>query len=356
MRTQTTDWTDPGAHEVADRVHRIPLPLPNDGLRAVNVYVIESSAGLTCVDGGWALEASRRQLEQSLRSIGYRLEDINSFLVTHAHRDHFTQAVAIRSEFGRATVTLGAGDRASIDHAQSQSSDRPVLGQLLQSGAADLATKWAAFAHATQPGYPDDWQYPDTWLEGDSVLTVGDRSLNAVATPGHTVGHYVFADLPAGLLFAGDHVLPTITPSIGFEPQRDHHPLRAYLRSLAKVRALPDLRLLPAHGAPTTSSHERIDQLLEHHEQRLADALAAVRGGAHTALEVATQLTWTNRKHPYAVLDVFNQGLAIVETLFHLDLLWIQGRASRTQLGNVYHYAEASPVSTGPAMNVGGQL
>lgn len=76
MGTQSTDWTDPGTYEVADRVYRIPLPLPNEGLRAVNVYVIESSAGLTCVDGGWALEASRRQLEQSLRSIGYRLDEI----------------------------------------------------------------------------------------------------------------------------------------------------------------------------------------------------------------------------------------------------------------------------------------
>ena len=35
------DWLEPGAHRVAPGVHRIPLPLPNDGLRAVNVYAIE---------------------------------------------------------------------------------------------------------------------------------------------------------------------------------------------------------------------------------------------------------------------------------------------------------------------------
>ena len=35
-------WTDPGAWPVAPGVHRIPLPLPMDGLRAVNVYVLES--------------------------------------------------------------------------------------------------------------------------------------------------------------------------------------------------------------------------------------------------------------------------------------------------------------------------
>ena len=42
------------------------------------------------------------------------------------------------------------------------------------------------------------------------------RTIDAVHTPGHTPGHYVFADRADGLLFAGDHVLPTITPSIGF--------------------------------------------------------------------------------------------------------------------------------------------
>ncbi|MGH3629143.1 MAG: MBL fold metallo-hydrolase, partial [Sciscionella sp.] len=31
-------WEEPGAFPVAPGVHRIPLPLPNDGLRAVNVY------------------------------------------------------------------------------------------------------------------------------------------------------------------------------------------------------------------------------------------------------------------------------------------------------------------------------
>ena len=32
-------WERPGAHEVAPGVHRIPLPLPGDSLKAVNVYV-----------------------------------------------------------------------------------------------------------------------------------------------------------------------------------------------------------------------------------------------------------------------------------------------------------------------------
>src|ERR1019366_2426464 len=63
------DWTEPGLFTVAPGVHRIPLPLPNDGLRAVNVYAIESGDDLVLVDAGWALEGSADLLEAALARI-----------------------------------------------------------------------------------------------------------------------------------------------------------------------------------------------------------------------------------------------------------------------------------------------
>ena len=119
---------------------------------------------------------------------------------------------------------------------------------------------------------------PDEWLERDLAIDLGGRRLDAVSTPGHTQGHYVFADETAGLLFAGDHVLSTITPSIGFEPAYVQQPLRDYLSSLAKVRAMPDLRLLPAHGPVTSSSHARIDELVAFHDVRLQPVARRGRG------------------------------------------------------------------------------
>ena len=99
---------------VAPGVHRIPLPLPTDGLRAVNVYAIEAANGLVLIDSGWALANARDQLERSLAVIGAGLPDVRRFLVTHMHRDHYTQAVEIRRLFGT-PVALGAGERPSID-------------------------------------------------------------------------------------------------------------------------------------------------------------------------------------------------------------------------------------------------
>src|SRR5205807_4291475 len=45
---------------------------------------------------------------------------------------------------------------------------------------------------------------PDDWITAGQAFELGTRTLTAIATPGHTRGHLVFADHEAGLLFAGD--------------------------------------------------------------------------------------------------------------------------------------------------------
>src|SRR3982074_246232 len=114
MRSETiaADWTEPGTFEVAPGIHRIPLPMPG-GLRAVNVYAISDGAKVALIDSGWALEESQELLARSLDRIGYGLEDICDFFVTHIHRDHYTQAVAVRRLHGT-SISLGEGERPSM--------------------------------------------------------------------------------------------------------------------------------------------------------------------------------------------------------------------------------------------------
>jgi glyoxylase-like metal-dependent hydrolase (beta-lactamase superfamily II) len=335
-------WTRPGAYQVAPGVHRIPLPLPSDGLRAVNVYVIEDGGGLLLIDSGWALDVSRRQLQDSLAEIGAGLRDIRRFLVTHMHRDHYTQAVALRELCG-ATVALGAGEQPSLAVLTGRDA-RPMTGhaaRLVAAGAQQLIDAMVE-AGWERPQAGADYADPDEWIAGGRRFEVGGRELEAIETPGHTRGHVVFADWRAGLLFAGDHVLPHITPSIGFEPAPPPLPLGDYLESLRLVRAMPDLRLLPAHGPVTDSVHERVDELLEHHDARLARVRAALAGGPRTAYQVAGSLTWTSRDKPLSGLDLINQTLAVSETGSHLDLLAAQGAVTSAMRGAVRYYQLAA--------------
>lgn len=323
-------WADEGAWEVAPGIHRIPLPLPSDVLKAVNVYAIETGTGLTMIDGGWAIDAARDVLERSLRRLGAGFGDIDRFLVTHVHRDHYSMAAALGKEYG-AEVGLGAAEKATLDllndHGRPRS-ETPFFASLVSAGAAQLAEQW----NEVESAVPNQavWLYPDRWFEGDHEILVGPRSLDAVHTPGHTAGHYVFADRSAKLLFAGDHVLPTITPSIGFTMPPAPDPLGDFMASLTKVRALPDLQVLPAHGPVAPSTHARVDELLAHHENRLTKSLATLGSGTQSAFDVAHQLSWTRHDRAFDELDLFNQGIAAMETKAHLELLVARGLATRT--------------------------
>ncbi len=333
------DWTAPGAYEVAAGVFRVPLPLPTDGLRAVNIYVIVDGGRLVCVDSGWAVPDARVVLDAALTSLGCGVADIDRFLVTHAHRDHYTMAVSLRRSEGMA-VSLGAGERPSLeaiaDPSRSPLEDR--LGALHRYGAAHLVKLVRAEMLHNHGAERSEWEPPDSWLdEGDIVLGSG-RRLEVVETPGHTRGHVVFSDRASRLLFAGDHVLPTITPSIGFEPVATDNPLGDFLGSLARVRRLPDAVLLPAHGPVAPSVHARIDQLVDHHGRRLDQTLGALSAGATSVFEVAGRLRWTRREATLDELDLFNQMLAVTETAAHLRLLVAQERADRILDEGIYRY------------------
>jgi glyoxylase-like metal-dependent hydrolase (beta-lactamase superfamily II) len=352
---QRHEWIAEGAHPVAPGVYRIPLPLPTDGLRAVNVYALEADNGLVLIDSGWALANARDQLERSLAAIGAGLRDVRRFLVTHLHRDHYTQAIEVRRLLGT-PVALGADEKHSIDRLLGPDF-RPLTAQLavlMSAGAQEVASRLAEITGnppvppSTTPGAAFGYEAPDEWISPGQQFDLGTRTLEAVPTPGHTRGHVVFVDSEAGLLFAGDHVLPHITPSIAFEEAPPELPLGEYLQSLNVVRRLPDMRLLPAHGPVSPSTHARIDELADHHEGRLRAMAEVLAGGERTGFQVAAEVPWTSRRRALAELDLMNQMLAVCETVYHLDLLVARSVAvGLTWADGVRRYRLAEPPVSG---------
>ncbi len=338
-------WTLETVDEVAPGVYRIPLPLPNDGLQAVNTYALVGDNEIVMIDAGWALAESRERLARSLAKIGAGLGDIRQFLVTHIHRDHYMQAIALREEYGL-KVALGAGERDSLLIELNRGHDTPpAFGRrLIRAGAQPLIDQLAR-SGLRPPQDGEHFAEPDEWLSHGQILDLGSRQLEAIATPGHTPGHVVFADRTAGLLFAGDHVLPQITPSIGFVPDPGPLPLGDFLESLRLVRKMPDLVLLPAHGPVGPSVHARVDELLDHHDARLALTEQALRDGPRTAYEVAAAIPWTSRGRKLAELDLVNQMLAVLEAQCHLDLLAARGQVTAALDQRVELYQLAAPLA-----------
>ena len=327
---QPDDWTEPGAYRVLDDVWRLPLPLPSAGLRAVNVYVARDEDGLTLVDSGWASQDTVAALDRGLAALGHTTADVRRIVVTHAHHDHYTHAIALRGQ-GPVEVLLGRGEEPTVEAVladrQSAEPGMPQAEMLRRAGATRLAEAMTEFGRAIRAADTAPWDRPDRWLDDGEKVAVGAHRVETRATPGHTRGHVVLRDEAAGALFAGDHVLPHITPSIGYERRPEPAPLRSYLASLRLVRDLPDALLLPAHGPVSRSVHTRVDELLSHHEQRLSVAADLLRSGATTAHQVAAGMSWTRRERKLDDLETEHAGLAVLEIAAHLDVLVDRGLA-----------------------------
>jgi NADPH2:quinone reductase len=71
--------------------------------------VICGSDGLTLVDPGWKSAATDRALVRLLATLGAVPGDVRQFVVTHAHWDHYTQALDWEERYG-AQVFLGRAE------------------------------------------------------------------------------------------------------------------------------------------------------------------------------------------------------------------------------------------------------
>lgn len=130
------------------------------GTDGIAVYVIKTSDGLILMDT--AVPQSTGTIKDSIQKLGFKLADIKYILNTHAHFDHTGGFAEFKQETG---AQLVAGDR-----------DKP----LLESGT------YPGDEHDTDVSFPPV-KVDRTVTEGDKV-TLGDTTLIAHATPGHTPG------------------------------------------------------------------------------------------------------------------------------------------------------------------------
>jgi glyoxylase-like metal-dependent hydrolase (beta-lactamase superfamily II)/8-oxo-dGTP pyrophosphatase MutT (NUDIX family) len=147
---------------------------------------------------------------------------------------------------------------------------------------------------------------------------VGEWSLRALHTPGHTRGHLCFLHPRTGSLFTGDHITGGTGTVIIDPPEGD---MTAYLRSLERLLGENVETLFPAHGAPQGAAERRIRWLIRHRlerEQKVAAALDADPRELAALVERAYDDT-PRELWPYAERSL----------LAHLLKLEAEGRARR---------------------------
>jgi glyoxylase-like metal-dependent hydrolase (beta-lactamase superfamily II) len=152
-----------------------------------------------------------------------------------------------------------------------------------------------------------------------------------------------FLDERSRSLFAGDHVLPRITPNISARPTGAISPLTDYLNSLAKVRDLAVGEVLPAHEWRFRGLADRVDAIAAHHERRLAELLAAITLlPGSTPWELASRLTWSRPWDQYSGRIRIS---AVTETAAHVHELVHRGLVAAS-MGDIRTYHAAVPVGS----------
>lgn len=171
---------------------------------------------------------------------------------------------------------------------------------------------------------------PDVRVGDGERLRLAGREWIAMHTPGHTMDHICLWEPSGGVLLAGDHVLPTITPHIAGVGET-HDPLGSFLESLRSVGSLERVTVcLPAHGHPFTGLGERARDIRRHHAEQLDVLLSAARDLPDAPVEAFMQVLFQPRAWGY---------LAASETFAHLEHLRCLGRAAaRTDRAGLWRY------------------
>ncbi|MES3152569.1 subclass B3 metallo-beta-lactamase [Sphingomonas faeni] len=147
-------WTRPQAP------FPIAGPITYVGSEGIAAYLIKTSAGAILIDGTLAENAG--MIERNIAAAGVRPRDVKLILVTHAHFDHAVGVAALKRATG-ARVVAGARDVSA-----------------LETGTPPGETSYGVIR------FPP--VHVDRGVRDGDKVTLGNVTLTARATPGHTPG------------------------------------------------------------------------------------------------------------------------------------------------------------------------
>lgn len=313
---------------VADGVYQLKLPVPLP-LRFVSVYLIEGDDGWTLVDAGFDYPETYQAWKRGASAVGCDLtRNLSRIVVTHFHPDHLGGARWLQERSGAPVYML----EEEISHSKKLwgggHSTAPFVEHLVRHGmdrreAVAAAGKMRAGLRLPEQMLP---------LQAGDKLDLGGSTVRIIHAPGHADNQLMLHDERRKILYAADHILLEITPNIGLWPESRPHPLARYLESLKAIRGLEADLVLPGHGPVFRDLDGRIDELALHHEERLETMRATLEEGAKTSFTVSRMVF-------RGALTLYQRCFALTETLAHLDLLALQGRAKPVENGSVAYRA-----------------
>ena len=321
----------PGAWlEVAEGIYWLRFPLQL-ALNHVHVWLLRDGApngkgGWFCIDSGWGGSETRALWD---RIIAEKLEGkpITRLLVTHYHPDHIGSAGYLYEKF-RPELLMSQTEwlTARMLALDTQFSMR----ELNRAHYAAMGIPAGVQAMLTGSGnhYAQAVDLPPprlTPLAAGDTLAIGGSHWQVLVGGGHAPAQVSLFNAARDLYIAADQVLPRISPNVSVWASNPHaDALADYMATLRDIRGKTTATALalPSHNLPFTGLHARIDELLQHHAERLEQIVDLCRAGPLTVNEIAERVF--DRK-----LDRTQTVFAIGEMLAHVNRLLALGQLTR---------------------------
>ncbi len=311
---------------------RLPIPF-EDGL--VNVFLFADGDEADLLDCGMNFEESVNAIRTAVKQVGAKR--IRRLVVTHIHPDHYGAAGVLAGDgladlyLHRLEVSLVNPRYVELEHLVEEVRDYLLVNGVPEAESDVLSNSQRALSRVVTIAEPS------VRLDGAETIEMGRRRLRVEWTPGHSPGHICLYDATDKLLFAGDHMLPELSPNIGLHPQSTPDPLHEYLDGLRRMAAYEPRLVLPSHGRPFTDAGARAAWLVAHHLKRLDRVVEIVAGGERSGWEVALEL-WGPRD------NLYEKRLALQEGLAHLQALAVESRLQKSVTPSAVRWRTAAGV------------
>ena len=313
--------------QVCEGIGWIRLPLPF-ALDHINCWLLGEPGQQTLIDTGVGTSHGKRLWQTHFGADSGASGQLSGgevlanapahLLVTHFHPDH----IGLARWFSESGTTL-SGSAIEIELAcELHNLDDQFYAQRTAAWYAQHGLPSSDIERvlmhgnsyrtvALKPPPSADWQLLN---EGDT-LQIGGAAYEVLIGCGHAPHMIMLYRATDHVLIAADQVLPLISPNVSVMPHLvDKNPLQSFLGSLDKLKDLPaDTLVLPSHGVPFRGLHARIEQLQQHHVERLEEVYKACARSV-TAFELFAVLF--KRK-----LDAQQTSFALGEALAHLHYL-----------------------------------
>ena len=261
--------------EVAPGVHWIRMTLPF-ALNHINLWLLDDGEGVAIVDTGYDIDSTRAACDAILGRLG---KAVTRIIVTHYHPDHLGLAQWLAERTG-AQVSMSLGEFLAghaVWNALPGYNETDMVVQFRRNGLDEARCQaFVSRGNAYRRGVPS---LPASYrrLYGGDKLVIGGREWEVITGYGHSPEHSSLYCAEAGVLISGDMLLPRISTNVSvFAAAPDDDPLGRFLASIRGFERLPEASLvLPSHGNPFRNIGLRVAQLIEHHDARCAELLAA---------------------------------------------------------------------------------